>query len=293
MKPLLMLAPSPTRWPTVQELLGHESDVWLADIRKRVVEGVAGSQDAFAAIPDGGNLLASAMIRRRRDVGVLGQVFTHPAQRKRGCARALLQALLSWFDMTGGKWLYLTGPRELAGGLFEKFGFKVLRLMENQEQPRVTMLRVLGRVTESPFDGISGPVKIRDVARADWVLLVALLQHHCGADPRVGLEESGMAAETTALELIEQQERGACRLIAASRHDRIVGVGSVATDQGGPRTYAMILPHDQPPEGLRNAVLEFARKRGFEQVDFPMEALAPKPAPADASPAIADEPSSP
>ena len=41
----------------------------------------------------------------------------------------------------------------------------------------------------------------------------------------------------------------------------------------------MVLPHDHPPEGLRQALLDFAQAQGYEQVDFPMEALASAPAP--------------
>lgn len=283
MKPLMILAPSPTRWPAVEGLLGHEDRAWLDDLRKRLVDGVNGNQDAFAVIPAGANLVASACIRRRDDIGVLGHLYTHPAQRQRGHARLLMQALLSWFDMTGGKWLYLTGPRDLGEGLFEKFGFKVLRRLEREGHERVTMLRTPANVSESPFERLAGRVRIREVGRADWVLLVALLHHRCGADPRVGLEESALAAEAAALELITHQEQGACRLIAACHHDRIVGLASLATGQDGPRTYAMLLPHDQPPEGLRGALLELASSLGYEQVDFPMEALA-QPA-AEAPPA--------
>jgi GNAT superfamily N-acetyltransferase len=274
MKPLLILGPSPTRWQAIEELLGHEDGVWRDDLRKRLVDGVADSQDAFAVVSDGGNLLASACIRRRHDIGVLGHLFTRPAQRQHGRARLLMQALLSWFDMTGGKWLYLTSPHELAEGLFEKFGFRVLRQLERSDQGRVTMLRTPAHVGESPFERLTGRLVIRDVARADWVLLVALLQHYCGPDPRTRLEESALAAEATAVELITQQEQGACRLMVACCHDRIVGLGSIATNQIGHRTYAMLLPHDRPPDGLREALLDFARLRGYEQVEFPMEALA-------------------
>jgi hypothetical protein len=112
------------------------------------------------------------------------------------------------------------------------------------------------------------------VTRADWPLIVALLQHYCGPDPRVALGESALAAETTALDLISQQQQGTCHLLVASRQRRIIGLGSVATAQSAERTYAMTLPHDQPVDGLRQALIDFARARGFRQVDFPMEALA-------------------
>jgi N-acetylglutamate synthase-like GNAT family acetyltransferase len=273
MKPLLILAPSPTRWRAVEDLLGHEEEMWRDDIHRRLVDGVADCRDAFAVIPEGSHLLAAACIRRRHDVGVLGHVFTRPDQRQRGRARALMQALLSWFDVTGGRWLYVTSPRDLTGGLFEKFGFGVLRSAEDANPRRVTMLRTPAKVGENPLEKRDGHATIRDATRADWVLIVALLQHQPAADPRVSLEESALAAEVTALQLIQQQEQGACRLLVACRDDRVVGVGSLATGQAGERTYAMVLPHDRPPERLREVLLESAQRRGYTQVDFPMEAL--------------------
>ena len=269
---------TPARWQAVEDLLGHEDGASTDDLRKRLVDGVDGAQDAFAVVPDGSHVLASACVRRRHDVGVMGHLFTRPAQRRHGHARTLMQALLSWFDMTGGKWLYVTSPSDLVEGLFETFGFKALQPSGQESPERVTMLRRLTHVSESPFEGLTGRAAIRDVGRADWALLVALLQHHAGPDPRVGLDESALTAETTALELLTQQERGACRLKATCCHGRIIGLGSVATGQEGQRTYAMLMPHDCPPQGLREAVLEFARAQGFVQVDFPMEALGEAPA---------------
>jgi len=293
MKPLLIVPPSPARWQAVQELFCHEETSWLGDLRKRLVTGIDGSQDALAVMPESAHALAGACIRRRHDIGVLGHLFTRTDHRLRGHARLLMQTLLSWFDMTGGRWLYVTSPRELVAGLFEKFGFRLLRQKAGTSQERVTMLRTPVRAGESPFEGADGPVHMRAVARSDWPLLVSLLQHHPGSDPRVSLEESALTAEATALELIDQQESGDCRLIAASRRKRIVGLGSVATGQAGPRTYAMLLPHDHPPEGLRSNMLDFARTRGYAQVDFPLEALAKTTAGGASASALANSPPPP
>ena len=278
MKPLLILAPSPARWQVVEHLLGHQGEAWVDDMRRRLVEGLANCQDAVAVIPEGAGAVAGACIRRRGDIGVLGHVFTAPAQRKQGHARSLLQTLLSWFDMTGGRWLYLTSPRDAATYLFENFGFRALH-HSSEPDGQVTMMRTPANASESPFGSMTGRVRIREVTRADWVLIVVLLHHFVGPDPRVGLAQSALSAEGTALDLIRQQEGGSCRLLAACHQDRVVGLGSVAVNREGGRTYAMLLPHDHPPEGLREAVLEFASKQGYAQVDFPMEALAVTPAP--------------
>jgi len=272
MKPLLILAPSSSRWPALAQLLDDEDPRLLDDLRIRVSDGVLGARDAFAVLPESSRYLGCACLRRKHDVGVLGQVYTIPDHRRQGRARSMMQALLSWFDMSGGRWLYLTCSREIAEHVFEKFGFRVLHAFGNS----VTMQRALGLLGDNPYERLGESLNIRDVARADWPLMTALLQHYPGADPRVSLEESAIAAESTVLELLTQQKEGACKLKAAWRNKRIVGFGSVATSHAAERTYAMALPHDRPPDGLRESLAMLARADGCRQIDFPMETLTAK-----------------
>ncbi len=274
MKPLLILAPSAARWPSVSALLAESDAGQLADVQRRLEQGLADAQDAFAGWPDGGKLLAGGLLRRCGEIAVLSHVFTRPEHRRRGYCRGVLQTLLSWFDMTGGKWLYLGTPAELAEGLFVNFGFRKLHAGTLDGRPYCTMLRALGTAPGTPLDRLDERTTVRELTRADFPQLVALMQHRPGADPRASLSESALAAEATALELIEQAEAGRCVLLGAVRRHAVVGLGTLATDQASKRSYAMLLPHDAPPPGLREALLEAARRRGYQQVDFPMEALA-------------------
>ncbi len=274
MKPLLILLPSATRWPSLAALLEHEPTAVRADLQARLEQGTVGARDAVAALPDGSLFLSAGCIRRRGAVGVLGQVFTRPEHRRRGYCRGVLQALLSWFDMSGGKWLYLTTPADAAGFLFENFGFRVLHRGQRDGRPHVTMLRTPAHGHPTPFDLCDDRTTIRTATRADWPLLVALLQHRPGPDPRVPIDESAIAAETTITELIHQAESGLCKLLVAVCKGVVVGLGTLATDREGHRSYAMVLPFDKPPEGLRAALLEAARQQGYDQIDFPMQALA-------------------
>ena len=276
MKPLLILAPSPARWPAFEQLLHGEDPRVLEDLRIRLTDGAAEARDALALLPESSHALACACVRRRHDVGLLGQVFTAPTQRLKGHARSLMQALLSWFDMSGGKWLYLTCTRAEAEDVFEKFGFQVLHASGPERTARVTMLRTPAHVGENPFERLSESLAITPAARADWPLMMALMQHYVGADPRVPLAESALTAEATLIELFAQQQQEVCHIVAVWRQERIIGFGSVALNAPGSRTYAMVLPHGQPPDGLREALVEYARGRGYQQVDFPMETLAAK-----------------
>lgn len=273
MKPLLIVPPAPERWPALSGLLGHKGPLWLEDIEKRLREGVPDAHDAFAIAGQGSELVANACIMRRGDVGILGHVFTRPDHRRRGFSRRLIEALLAWFDMTGGRWLYLGCRTELVE-LYEKFGFHLLHRVTTAVMDDATMLRRAPGVGDDPLPDSAGEVEIRDVTRADWPLLVALLQHRAGADPRVNTAESAVNAELSTLELLRQQEQGQCQLLAAKRAGRVVGLGSLATEKAEKRTYAMLLPHDQPIDALRAALLKEADTKGYEKVDFPMEALA-------------------
>lgn len=275
MKPLLIIPPAPQRWPPLQELLtAHLPERWLSELEHRVRHGINGAEDAIAVIPAGGVDLGAAYVHKRGDVGLLGTVYTRPEHRRRGFARLLAETLLSWFDMTGGRWLYLSATRELEEGLFAKFGFEVLREAAWEPFDRLMLLRRgAGLTGDPPIDG-DAPLDVRATGRADWPAAVAFLQYFSGPDPRVPLGESAVTAETLTLDLYEHQERGACELLAAWRGPRIVGMATVATDRPGQRTFAMLMPHHDAPAELREAVAAAAAARGYVHVDYPMEALA-------------------
>ena len=273
MKPLLVIPPAPERWKAVQDLLGHKGPLWLEDIELRIKEGVPDSRDAFAVVANGGQLVANTCINRRDDLGLLGHVFTRPEFRGRGLAHEVMRTALAWFDMTGGKWAFLGCRAELVPR-FQQFGFDVLHRVTSPVMDDVTMCRRARGVGDDPLPASDGEVQIADVTRADWPLLVALLQYRPGADPRVEIATSAVAAELTGLDLLSQQQHGRCHLLAAKRAGRIVALASLSTEKADKRTYAVILPHDEPPAALRAAVQREAEARNYERVEFPMEALS-------------------
>lgn len=273
MKPLLIIPPAPARWQALCDLLRHRGSPWVQDMAQRINHGVPGAEDAFAVIATGGNYLASASISKCGDLGVLGHVYTRPEQRGRGYARQLTETVLSWFDMTGGRWLLHSTTAELDEAVYAKFGFVPLRRVGWPPHDRVTMVRAGQGVTGDPYPELGGEVEVRELTRADWPAMVTLLQYRQGPDPRVSLDESAVAAEPFTLDLIVHQERGACQLLGARQGGRLVGLATLATDQPPPRTYAMLMPHVAAPAELRAAVMEQGKSRGYEHIELPMESL--------------------
>lgn len=280
MKPLLIIPPCSRRWPALSDLYAHETPLRLTDVEHRISAAVQGGQDAFAVIPDGGRMLSGALLSKRSQTGVLSLLYTRPEHRKRGHAGKLVATLLEWFTLTGGKRLYLTSPYDIAAGLFEKHTFKVLRRFASADGEQVTMINTAKGAPDNPYEHLECETAVRDVSRADWPLLVEFLQHRPGPDPRIGLDESAVAAETFALDLVDQNERGVSHLQASMRNDCVLALASVATDRIGDRTHAMTMPHDAPDPKLREAVIEFAAAKEYAHVDFPMEALSGEDGPA-------------
>jgi GNAT superfamily N-acetyltransferase len=280
MKPLLIIPPAPARWPALHDLLRHKGQPWLRDIEQRSLRGVPSAQDVCGVMQAGGQFFASACINKYGDVGVLGHCFTRPEHRRQGHARRLVEAVVSWFDMTGGQWLFLGTTAELDEGFYRKFGFQPLRRVAWTPYDHLTMWRPGRGASGDPFANLAGDITIRDLTRAEWPAMVTLLQYCPGPDPRVPLDESAVTAEAFTLDLIDHLERGACALKGAFRGPRLTGLATIATDRSGEQTFGLLVPHTGAPPELLAAAIEFAHGRGYTRVDFPMEGLRPpEPAP--------------
>lgn len=273
MKPLLIIPPAPSRWPVLAELFDHLPPQQRTNLQLRLERGVSGAEDAVAAVGGNPRFASVGCIHKRGDVGVFGSLFTHPDHRRRGLACAATEALLAWFDMTGGKRLLASASLGLTEGLFRRFGFTVLRQAGDGAEARVSLLRGEGGETVELALAADSTPEVRDVSRADWPEMVAFLQFAPGPDPRVPQSESATGAELLTLDLLDHLDRGACLLKGAYRGRRLVGLASLATGHDPPRTFAVVMPHRGAPAVLREAVIETAAQRGYTQVDFPMETL--------------------
>lgn len=274
MKPLLLIPPCAPRWPALADLYAELPPARLEDLQARFETALPGGHDAIAIIPDGGRVLAAARVSRAADVGVVADLLTRETHRGRGLSTVIVDALLSWFDMTGGRRAYLTVDAERAAH-FEPQRFSPLRRTGEGAAGRVTLRRSAEHQPADPFaPGRKAPLTVRPATRADWPMMVELLQYHPGPDPRVPLDETAVIAEDIGLDLLAQQDRSACRLLAGVRGGHIVALASVALDRTSERTHAMILPHDEAFPPLREVVIEHARTRGYRHMEFPLESLA-------------------
>ncbi|RMF77716.1 MAG: N-acetyltransferase [Planctomycetota bacterium] len=290
-KPLLILPPAPARQAGLERLLTEESETRRADLVQRFCVGLPHARDALAIATEATTPIACAVIRRRGTVGVFGQLYTAPPHRGKGHCRRLTQTLLSWFDMSGGKWLYAHTRVDLYERFLTHFGFAVLHRLPREQDEYVMLLRRPAAAAPHPFARLNGAFGTRRMTRADWPLVVALLNHYPGPDPRISPAESALAAENAAFDLFAQQEAGAVELIGLTAGKRLAAVASVALDRKGDRTHAMVIPHDRADAAAREAIAEFARTQSYTHVDYPFESLvASASSPAPASP---DEPPAP
>ncbi len=272
MKPLLILLPAPARWVPLSLLYETLPAAWLAELEASVTR--AGDGAAFAVVPDGGHLLSAAWLQRNGPLGFLGHVLTRMDHRRRGYARRAVSTLLAWFDMSGGRWLYAHPTDQATRALLSSAGFEPLQRADDGGD--FTMLKRFGGAPLAPLEDERQPLSVRELSRADWASMFGLLQRAAGPDARVSVAQSALAAEHTVLEWLGQSARGVTALLGAFRGELLVGIATCAIDQLGQRTYAMTIPHSVwPAESvLRSALLEYARGKGYAQVDFPLDALA-------------------
>src|SRR5215831_7507387 len=106
-------------------------EYWWRDVRAALVAGdlAATSLDRFVVGEIDGSYVGSmcyAAHRDRREVAVLEMVWTHPAHRRKGVARALLQRALADFRALGGVAMYLCTVNPDAFALYASEGFRPL-----------------------------------------------------------------------------------------------------------------------------------------------------------------------
>jgi GNAT superfamily N-acetyltransferase len=91
---------------------------------ERLQEGLAGGAVRSAVVLAGGAPVSGASLAGRGPVAELLGVWTAPAHRRRGLARAVCRDLLSGFFRAGGELAWLAASGEASRSLYEGLGFR-------------------------------------------------------------------------------------------------------------------------------------------------------------------------
>ena len=158
------------------------------------------------------------------DVGLVEFVQTDDRHRRKGIARALMQALIDEFESGGGQALYLCTRNPHAGTLYEQLGFEYLT--------GDGMRRITPSVTafDDSYLGAHGTAIIRDASWADLPRAAVLYNHpeprwmikdpitHCYQNTRYERHFVDMRVELAAT--------GGASLVLAAPEERLVGLSA-------------------------------------------------------------------
>ena len=144
-------------------------DLFVTNAAKGLMEDTARNDFAWAEVD--GEIVATVWTMTPADeprLATLGEVYTDPAWRRRGLARAVCAALLDRFDAAGGRVIFLgTEPGSPPARIYRTLGF--------EPYPRGLMRR------ERPIDGgfdatwfAPSPVTVRPMTWGDVPRIVAL-----------------------------------------------------------------------------------------------------------------------
>ena len=158
-------------------------EYWWRDVRAPLVAGdlAATSLDRFVVGEIEGAYVGSmcyATHRDRREVAVLEMVWTHPAYRRKGVARALLQRTLADFRALGGVAMYLCTVNPAAFALYASEGFRPLvgdgmrYLAPDQENFDRTYFADAGpaHVRPAVWGDLAGVAALYNQPRPDWLI---------------------------------------------------------------------------------------------------------------------------
>ncbi len=172
-------APAPRWADRLERLLGHKPPFWQWQCRTLLHERT--DLDArFYALHRGGRPFAHVLIAATDGVGLLSHVFTTPAERRRGAARALLRLALADFGERGGRALFLrTDPGGAPFRLYEALGFRAL------EPGSGVMARNFATETNLPDAWFApGETELRPPQWSDWPAAAALFTDADGGTVR-------------------------------------------------------------------------------------------------------------
>ena len=159
-------APAPEWEERLVGVVGHKGEPWVGALRLVLAEELPGLEVyVYLGLLEGetiGNIMSTEATAPR--VGILGNVFTAPAHRRKGVCAALMAAFTEDFLKRGGRAMTLgTGHDSPAYHIYDRFGFRGVG-----QTGRMIWEAQPGFLTD--YFG-AGPTTVRGIAWPDWALL--------------------------------------------------------------------------------------------------------------------------
>lgn len=200
---------------SLMHLLAHKGPPWLPDIEARLASA---GPDLFAVALGAGEPVAHAWLGSAQECpesGLIGHVYTMEEHRRRGLAGRLVTGLLEQFDMRGGRWAQLHTRNQAAAGLYERLGFRVIRVTGGHGSAvkrRVMLRRGEGQGVGEAYHQASAKWAVEPFERRHYPRLCVFLNAIPGEDKLPALDiDSGAHCEPRLLVAWQGQERGECR----------------------------------------------------------------------------------
>lgn len=121
----VITAPDAPHAEEVKAFLGHKPGNYKWHIERCVTESLDALETRFYVGKLDGNVIANIMTVEHEGIGILGHVFTLPAQRRKGACKGVMAHQMEDFRRRGGRALYLgTGYNSAPYHIYHNFGFK-------------------------------------------------------------------------------------------------------------------------------------------------------------------------
>ncbi len=151
------------------KFLDHKGERWIKPMDEALRRGIDGLTMNFYECVLDGEIIANVTVVEALEppVGLLQHVFTTPEHRRKGAAKALLQAIVRDFRLRGGQAMHLnTGYKSVPFWIYHSVGFRSVA--------ETGHMRWLGRPDFMERFFAPAETRVEDVAWRHWPLLDAL-----------------------------------------------------------------------------------------------------------------------
>ena len=174
------------RWgERIAPFLGHKDRATRWQIRETVIDDPGLLESYYYIAHLDGEVISNIATWEYGGTGILGHVYTAPAHRRKGAAKALMGLLMEDFRHRQGKALSLgTGYDTVPYHIYKRFGFEPVR-------PGSGFMRYYAD-SEYAFEReyfAPGPTAIREIGWHDWAGLVPIFS--CSEGPWIRMFASG------------------------------------------------------------------------------------------------------